>query len=396
MGFQIQKAEEKEIFLAVDIGTARIKVLLVQVDKGDFLILSSVSMRQSKKHMHQGEILDLQGVSDTLLKAIHKVEEEKWVTAKKIVYSVSSQFLITDTLSMNYVRASDTSPITMEEIDVMVSKLEHKSLEKIKPKILVQVPIEDTQMKLVTTTVTAISLDGKKVSNPIGFTGKNMSLTVCNVFVPQSTFHVYSAIARKIDKEVVSFVPAPMILPKAQGDALELFDPNCYVDIGYSLTTIVLENFSEILGAMQIPIGVSVFENMLIRKFPKLSRLEIEHCMHHPEIDTKDQAQIRAEFMKVLLEAIFVALRNISTSYVLRNMYVSGWITTQTFQDEFQKYTGDFFTQWSLKILSLPLSDGLSPDYGVVYSAARATQELLRQSRDPIAKILRYVIYKYE
>jgi hypothetical protein len=32
----------------------------------------------------------------------------------------------------------------------------------------------------------------------------------------------------------------------------------------------------------------------------------------------------------------------------------------------------------------------------VVYSAARATQELLRQSRDPIAKILRYVIYKYE
>ena len=60
MGFQIHKAEEKEIFLAVDIGTARIKVLLVQVDKGDFSILSSVSVRQSKKHMHQGDILDLQ------------------------------------------------------------------------------------------------------------------------------------------------------------------------------------------------------------------------------------------------------------------------------------------------------------------------------------------------
>lgn len=323
MGFQIQKVEEKEIFLAVDIGTARIKVLLVQVDKGDFTVLSSVSVRQSKKHMQQGEILDLQGVSDTLLKALHKVEEEKLLTAKRVVYVVSSQFLITDTLSMNYVRSHDTSPITMEEIDSMVSKLEQKSLEKIKPKILVQIPIEEAQMKLVTTTVTSINLDGKKVSNPIGFTGKNMSLTVCNVFIPQSTFHVYSAIARKIDKEIISFVPAPMILPKAQGESLELFDPNCYVDIGYSLTTIVLENFSEILGALQIPIGVSVFENMLIRKFPKLSRLEIEHCIHHPESDTKDQSQLRAEFIKVLLEAILVGLRNISSSYVLRNMYVS-------------------------------------------------------------------------
>lgn len=187
-------------------------------------------------------------------KAIHKIEKSQNREVSDCIFSIQSPSLVTDTFSMNYVRERDMSPLGMEEIDSMVAKIELKSLEKAKPKILAQIMEEETQMKLITTSLTSITIDGKKVSNPMGFTGKNISLTVCNVFIPIATFHLYSTIARNIEKKILSFVPTPIALTKAQSDSLEIFDPNAFVDIGYSLTSITLENYSELLGAIQIPI----------------------------------------------------------------------------------------------------------------------------------------------
>jgi hypothetical protein len=44
----------------------------------------------------------------------------------------------------------------------------------------------------------------------------------------------------------------------------------------------------------------------------------------------------------------------------------------------------------------IPKEIGLSPEYGVAYALAKTAEELVRQQSDPIARILRYVIYRYE
>jgi cell division ATPase FtsA len=313
MGFQIKTLTENDRFFVVDIGTSRIKVLLCELDSGILKILEHTSIRQSRKHMQGGNIADLQGVSESLRKSISKLESAVEGEVRDIIFSLQSPSLVTDTLSMNYVRDSEQQALTMEEIDSMVAKIEQKSLEKAKPKIISQNVEDDVQMKLVTTTLTSIVIDGKKVSNPIGFTGKNVSLTVCNIFLPIASFHVYASIARDVDKRLISFVPTPITLPKAQSESLELFDPNCFIDIGAALTTITLENFSEILGALQIPIGIGLYENMMMRKFPKLSRLEIEHIIqsHGDTPAITDEIRIgaraiRIEFLELLTNAVQV------------------------------------------------------------------------------------------
>ncbi len=304
-------------------------------------------------------------MSESLKKVISKLESAVDGEIRDIIFSIQSPSLVTDTLSMNYVRDRENEPLHMEEIDTMVARIEQKSLEKAKPKILAQNIEDDTQMKLVTTTLTSIVIDGKKVSNPIGFTGKNVSLTVCNIFIPITTFHLYSSIVRDVDKRLISFVPTPITLPKAQSESLELFDPNCFIDIGSSLTTLTLENFSEILGAVQIPVGISLFENMMIRKFPKLSRLEIEHIIQSEAEDIHNEAKaVRVEFLEILAQSIHVALRMISSSFLLRNMYVSGASADTTFLADLQQQLSKSLPNYSLQLHPLiPAAIDLPSEY---------------------------------
>lgn len=122
--------------------------------------------------MNEGGITDLQGTADTLMRALAKILET-WAPSgdvRSVIFSLASPQLVTDTLSMNYVRDRAATPLEMEEIDTMVAKIEYKSLTKAQPKILAQVPLDISQMKLVTTSLSSIVIDGKKVSNPIGFT----------------------------------------------------------------------------------------------------------------------------------------------------------------------------------------------------------------------------------
>ncbi len=305
--------------------------------------------------------------------------------------------MLTDTLSMNYVRESASTPLDMEEIDRMIGKIENKSLERAKPRILSRVFESEGQMKLVTTALTSIVIDGKKVSNPIGFTGTNVSLTVCNVFLPVSTFLLYSSIVRDLDKKLISFVPTSIALPKAQEASLELFDPNCFVDIGSARTTVVLENYSEILGSVVIPFGSALFERIFASKNPTLSHLEIENRIIAADPEDASYKRSQDEFLDLLVEAVVVALRDIAPDFLVRNVYFSGAISTELFIEAFMAMFKSKLPHMNLKGIPLiPSAENLPAEYGVAYALTKTAEELVRQKRDPIARILRYVIYRYE
>lgn len=137
---------------------------------------------------------------------------------------------------------------------------------------------------------------------------------------------------------------------------------------------------------------------MLVRKFPKLSRLEIEHMMQSdPEELSKEAKKIQKDFVELLVRSIVVALRMITSSFFLKNVYVSGGIAQTSFLAVLQTQFEAHLANPSIKIHSLiPEEANLDPNYGVAYALAKTTQELVRHQADPIARILRYVIYRYE
>ena len=49
-------------------------------------------------------------------------------------------------------------------------------------------------LKLISSSIVSIQIDGRNVSSPIGFTGSRVRLTVLNVFVPSGEFNIMRSI----------------------------------------------------------------------------------------------------------------------------------------------------------------------------------------------------------
>jgi len=401
VSFKISNIVDYNQFIALDIGTSKIKVLICSIEGGGIKVLGSAIMRQSKKNIIDGEIADLYGVSETIKKAISKAGENLDEIPSDIVISLWSVLTFSDIIHMNYIRENPESPITMDEIDHIVKKVEHTSLDRVKGKIRERTGIIESEMKLVTTSIISIIVDGKKLGNPIGFTGKNIKLGVINVFVPLSYVNMIQNIGRGLSKNVISLIPSIVTLPKLLEEKDENFDFNCYIDFGASKTTIVVLNRGEILGGNTLNFGFGLLEETFKQKEPQLGYLDIEHHITHIEQAYEEHKEVFDLFFGVLFDAIFVAMTDITKQLFLKNIFLSGWGASEFLQKKLEEHLqkknigNDIHMEQILETI-----ENISPhdiwSFIQVFSLAKATEEMLLLKKDPIARILRYIIYRYE
>lgn len=130
----------------------------------------------------------------------------------------------------------------------MIKRIEKTSHERARTKNQKQFGITGDDLRLVSSTIVSIQIDGRSVTNPIGFSGGRVRLTILNVFVPSSEFNIIRSIVSHIDKRVISLIPEPLILPKIIEEIHGITGSVCLIDIGYGHTTITMVYNNEILG----------------------------------------------------------------------------------------------------------------------------------------------------
>jgi hypothetical protein len=60
MGFRISNIHEYDRFVAIDLGSYRVRAALYSLHEGKLELEGSASIRQHRKNMHQGTIMDMQ------------------------------------------------------------------------------------------------------------------------------------------------------------------------------------------------------------------------------------------------------------------------------------------------------------------------------------------------
>ena len=402
MSFKVSTIFEYDSFIALDIGAFKIKALVCKVENGELKIVAKASTRQSRKDMLHGEVSDLRSVSDAVAKTIYKATESLENAPNDVIVGLNSPHFLYDSLSMNYVRQDPSLPIEMNEIDDIIAGTERKSLDRLRSKIDTRIGLIDSEMKPVTTSLTAIYLDGQKVSNPVGFTGKNIKLNILNVFAPITKFNITRNLVSNLDKNIVSVVPLPVSLPKLLEHTPYFEDPNLIIDFGYGKTTIVVQNAGEMQGIHVIPMGFSLLEDMLHKEGHR-SYLETERLLGDLKECAKKHPQIVDEFFSLLFDGVFVAVRDIVEQVYFKNIFLSGASTAPALQERVQAYFSgkqgsvDPFVSDLLEVSKY--AESLETEHSSWAGAASLAvvgRELLTVKKDPIARILRYVVYKYE
>ncbi|HBY74701.1 TPA: hypothetical protein DEG21_02245 [Patescibacteria group bacterium] len=95
------------------------------------------------------------------------------------------------------------------------------------------------------------------------------------------------------------------------------------MDFGYSKTTIVLENNSEILGFNIINFGIEVLEEEFKRK-ESLNYFDIENIIKETDANYSKYEEIFSSFFNLIFDAIAVASQDIEKALFIKNIFISG------------------------------------------------------------------------
>ena len=317
-----------------------------------------------------------------------------------IILTFTPEVTIFDAVTTQYIRTDRDDEISMSEIDTMIKKIEYESLERARDRSKKQYGIVHDDIRLISSTITSITIDGKSVTNPLGFSGSQIRIRVLNVFSPSSEFNILRSIITSLGKRMISVVPTPLLFSKIIERSEYVLENNLSVDIGYMHTTLVLESRNEITAFETFPFWTKMLLENLARALPEKTYLEIESYLFNA--DSQDEKTIPDEeigsFLHYVSDVILAFLSRQKEDITVQNIFLSWGIFSG------EKYRSIFYdtfhTSYKSDIRMLEFSKILEkkkdPDTIMCYSLAILAEELLVVKKDPLIRILRYVLYNYE
>lgn len=135
MSFHLSHIHEYSRFLAIDIGTYRVRTGVYSTDNFELSELGYSSVRQNRKNFSFGLIANMRGVAETIEQSILQATQKLDVIPEDVVISFSSSDFFFDSVTTQYVRLDPTSTLTMQELDTMIKRIEANSYSRTKEKI---------------------------------------------------------------------------------------------------------------------------------------------------------------------------------------------------------------------------------------------------------------------
>ncbi len=400
MSFRLSNIHDYNRFIAIDLGSYRVRTCIYEINAGQLVLRWRSSIRQNRKDFLDGSITDLRWVAETIERSIITASAKLDHIPEDIILTFSPEVTIYDAVTTQYIRADRDSLITMEEVDTMIKKIEYESLVRAREKSKKQFGIIHDDIRLISSTLTAISIDGKKVTNPLGFTGSNIRIRVLNVYAPASEYNIMRSIISSLGKRMISVVPTPLLFSKVIERSEYAMGNNIYLDIGYMHTTIVIESRNEILTFETFPFGTKMLIEMLSLKYSERSYLEVENilCDETTETDHILRDSVVTEFFHYIGDVLLSLLAQEKEKIQISHIFLSGWIFgnknyKSMFNDTFHTLYHDdlrvlLFTEVSEK--------KIDTDSTMCHALGILAEELLVTKKDPLIRILRYVLYNYE
>jgi hypothetical protein len=402
MGFRISNIHAYDRFIAIDLGSYRIRSALYRIDDGKIIQEWYASVRQNRKNILNGVIMDMQGVAETIEKSMHEACRGVDTLPEEIIIGFSPVVCIGDTISSQYIRHDPGEPLTMDELDVMIEKIEKTSLLRVKNKAKSEFAIVRDDIRLISSTITGIMIDGNIVTQPLWCSGQHVKISVLNIYTLASEYNILRSIVSSLRKNVISIVPTPVILPKIIEKSEQNTDKAIFIDIWYTHMTVVSLDKNEISYFETFWAGSKMLMDLLANASPDSSFTEIESLLMRSRPTESDRIlreESAWEYFSYVIDAFLSVIQKEKDSlkektvYVSWGIFASDWIKNSFFSRL------DAVVWWyssNVELSSLFSIEESAPDSLITKWLWFLWQELLHIKKDPIIRILRYTLYHYE
>lgn len=253
-----------DYIVGLDIGTEYIKALIAHI-KGDHIEIVGVGRaHQQLSDMHQGAIADIAGVVRNCEEALAQAEEQAGLQAKKVVIGIAGELVKGVTNTIRYRRPQPDRPLDESEMEFIIEKVQDRAAMKAQKQIALETGNDDVEVKLVNSALVSIHIDGYKVSNPIGFQGKDVAVQIYTAFAPMVHIGALERVADELALELVAVAAEPFAVSRSVlgTDANSNFTA-ILADLGGGTTDIAVVNDGGVEGTKMFGIGGRSFTHTI-------------------------------------------------------------------------------------------------------------------------------------
>ena len=178
-------APSDHAILALDIGTEFVKAVIAeQTDSGELKIIGIGRAHQAPTNIYAGAIADIPGVVSVCEQALTQAESAAGVTSRLAVVGIAGELVKGNTSTVRYRRKNGNKPLSEQEMALIIQRVQARAGAEARQAIADETNNPDVEVRLINSAIVSISIDGYKISNPIGFKGTDVVIQFYTAFAP--------------------------------------------------------------------------------------------------------------------------------------------------------------------------------------------------------------------
>lgn len=242
--------------VGLDIGTEFVKALIGQVHGDRIEVIGVGRIHQDLNDMQAGAIADITSVVRNCNEALNQAEQQAGISVRTAIIGIAGELVKGTTTTVRCARKDSTKPLGEAEMQRIISVVQSRSEARAKQQLAWELGGKEVEVRLVNSALVGIEIDGYKVTNPIGFQGKEVVVQLYTAFAPLIHIGALERTAQELDLDLLAVAAEPFAVARSViGD-----DPNAsmsaiLMDVGGGTTDIAVIHEGGVQGTKMFGIG---------------------------------------------------------------------------------------------------------------------------------------------
>ncbi len=249
---------------ALDVGTEFAKALVFEVDEDRHARVRGVGRRrQGLAHMQSGTVTDIAAVVDNCQVALQEAEEMAGFRSSQVVIGIAGELVKGFSTSHTQERKKSNQPITEAELQRLLQVVQREAVREAERAITWETGLPNIDIRLVHAAVTGATIDGYAVTNPVGFQGRHVRVSIFNAFAPLIHLGALQSVASQLDLELIGIVAEPYAVARSLDDQQVQQSGALFIDVGGGTTDVALVRQGGVDATRMFALGGRAFTKSL-------------------------------------------------------------------------------------------------------------------------------------
>ena len=307
---------------ALDIGTEFAKALVFEIDEDGLGTVRGVGRkRQGLAHMQSGTVTDINAVVDNCSVALQEAEEMAGFRPTQVVIGIAGELVKGFTTTHSQERKRADSVITEAELQGLINGVQREALREAERAITWETGLTQVDVRLVHAAVTGAQIDGYPVTNPVGFRGRTVKISVFNAFAPLVHLGALQSVAQNLELDLLEIVAEPYAVARVLASEQVQQSGALFIDIGGGTTDVALVRHGGIEGTRMFALGGRAFTKSIADRmdlpFPRAEEMKLDYARGLKVERRADMARIVAEDVSIWAAGVELVLDELAEGDLL-------------------------------------------------------------------------------